>query len=210
MGEIVVMKTNNAELVRLRGILLTFIISVLCAFSPAYCQGQQVTLLVQQTPDEGGAVTPLAGTYKYEPDSDITLTALPNPGYEFAYWLGDVSDQKSISTVVHLDKPKIVIAVFQPIQSNLEVSGRISSGGGGGRAGLVSNPVTIGMPAGISGTGGGKPQQQKVYFPAGEKPPVVPEPATGVLLTLGSLFAFKKRRKSRINPARNRIRTCLS
>ena len=207
------MKTNNAELVPYRGILLTFVASAICAFSPAYCQAQKVSLLVQQTPNEGGTVNPLAGTYKYEPDSYVTITAVPNPGYEFAHWLGDVSDQKSASTLVHLDKPKIVIAVFQPVQSNLETSGHVGGFGGGGGGGVSSgaaySPVTIGQPAGLSATGGGKPQQ-KVYFPAGEKPPVIPEPATGVLLTLGSLLTFTKKRDRKINPHRNKTRTSPS
>jgi hypothetical protein len=197
MGEIILMKVESPAHVGFSRFLFFFLITVSTAISPAFCQSSKITLLVQQTPNEGGEVTPLAGVYKCEPGSEITLTATPNTGYEFLYWLGDVSDQRSASTVVHLNKPKIVIAVFEPIRDNLNVSNNIS--GGGGSSYLGNNPITIGQPASLSG-GGGKPQQQKIYFPAGEKPPVVPEPATGVLLAIGSLFTFKRRRKRKINP----------
>ena len=193
------MKTNYPAYVGFKGVLFTFVILVICIFTPAYCQSQQMTLLVQQTPNEGGAVTPLAGAYKYEQGSEVALTATPNTGYEFLYWLGDVSDQESISTTVHLDKPKIVIAVFERINGNLDASNNISGGGGGG---LGSNPVTIGQPVSLSG-GGGKAQKQTVYVPAGDKPPVVPEPATGLLLALGSLFTFKKRNRKKFIPSQS-------
>ncbi len=189
-------------------VLISFVIVLSCVTFPAYCKGGTITLLIQQTPKDGGEVTPLAGTYKYDQNSEVTLTAKPKEGYEFAYWLGDVSSQESISTVVHLDKPKIVIAVFQPIQNNLNISG--NAGGGGGGNGLVNTPVTIGMSAGLSGGGGGKPQQQKVYVSSGEKPPVVPEPATGVLLAIGGLLTFSKRRKKTISLSRSESRTPLS
>ena len=193
------MKVDSPAYVGYKGILFACLIVVSSVLTPVYCQNQKVTLLVQQTPSEGGAVTPLAGAYKYDPDSEVTLTATPSAGYEFLYWLGDVSDQQSLSTVIHLNKPKIVIAVFEPIRGSIDTPG-ISSGGGGG-AGLINNPVTVGQPASLSTGGAGKPQETKVYAPAGEKLPVIPEPATGVLLALGSLFTFRKRHKQKFNPA---------
>ena len=202
------MKIYNQALVRFRRLFFFSLIASIFAFSPAFSQSNKYTLLVQQTPSDGGQVTPLAGSYKYDPGTEITLTAKPNNGYEFAYWLGDVSNQQASSTIVLLNKPKIIIAVFQPIQNNLNVSGDI--GGGGAISGLVSNPVTIGQPASLSSGGAGKPQQQKVYAPAGENPPVVPEPATGVLLTLGSILTFTKKRKRKVNLSQNESRIPLS
>jgi hypothetical protein len=199
-GEIESMKRINPAHVGFRGVFFTLVIVVISTFSPAYSQNQKMTLLVQQTPNEGGEVTPLAGAYKYEQGSEVTLTATPNNGYEFLYWLGDVSSQESVNTTVHLDKPKIVIAVFEQIKGGIEAPNM--NGGGGGGGGLGSNQVTISSSGGISG-GGGKPQKQTVYVPSGDKPPVVPEPATGLLLALGSLFAFKKRTRRKFNPAQN-------
>jgi len=192
------MKDGIPAHVGCRGIVFVLAIALSVVMSPAYCQAQNITLLVQQTPFEGGAVTPLAGAHHFEQNQEITLTATPNEGYEFLYWLGDVSNQESTNTTVQLDKPKIVVAVFEPIRDSIDVSSL--SGGGGGGGGLISNPVTIGQPASISGTGSKKPKQT-AYAPSSEDPPVIPEPATALLLTLGSLFTFTKRRRKNVNPA---------
>ena len=178
-----------------RGVLLAFIIVVSGVTAPAYCQTHNISLLVQQTPNEGGDVTPGAGVYAFEPESEVTLTATPSPGYEFIYWLGDVSDHEANSTIVHLDKPKIVVAVFEQVEGGLDVSG--VPGGGGGGGGMTAASSGIIQPASLSSTTGAKPKGT-VYASAPENPPVIPEPATGVLLTLGSLFAFTKRRKKKI------------
>ena len=73
-------------------------------FVPAYCQTSDVALLLQQTPNKGGAITPDPGVYHYKQNSEVTLTAAPKPGYQFLYWIGDVSDSSAISTIVYLDK----------------------------------------------------------------------------------------------------------
>ncbi len=191
-----------------RSVLLAVIILVSCTFSSAYCQNQKITLLVQQTPSDGGNVTPNEGAYKYDQNSEVTITATPNKGYEFLYWLGDVTDQESITTTVHLDKSKIIIAVFEPVKSALDASERnVPNIGGGGSGGgsLAGNRVAIGNSISLSGGGGVIPQKPTtVYVPVtvGDKPPVVPEPATGLLLALGSLFAFTKRRSKKNNYSR--------
>lgn len=199
------MKFKYPANVGFRSVLLAMIIVVSCTFSSAYCQSQKITLLVQQTPSDGGQVTPNEGTYKYDQNSEVTITAAPNKGYEFLYWLGDVSNQESISTTVRLDKPKIVIAVFEPVKSSVDVSERnipnFSGGGGGG--GLIGNRVSIGNSVSINGGGGVTPQKPTlIYVPSGENSPVVPEPATGLLLALGSLFTLTRRRREKTNPSR--------
>jgi hypothetical protein len=153
--------------------------------------------MIQQTPNKGGAITPDAGVYHFEKNSEVTLTAAPKPGYQFAYWIGDVSDPAAVSTIVYLDKPKVIIAVFEQGGYGVpEVEKGISGGGGGGSggggSGFISPAMTFGQAGSISGlTGGVKP---KIYQSAYPKSEVVPEPATFVLLGLGSLFALVKRR----------------
>ncbi len=200
------MKFKYPANVGFRSVLLAVIIVVSCTFSSAYSQSQKITLLVQQNPSDGGKVTPNEGTYKFDQNSEVTITAAPNKGYEFLYWLGDVSNQESISTTVRLDKPKIVIAVYEPVKSSDDVSERnipnFSGGGGGGGGGLVGNRVSIGNSISIN-DGGGTPQKPTIiYVPSGENSPVVPEPATGLLLALGSLFTLTKRRSEKANPSR--------
>ena len=164
-------------------------------FVPAYCQTSEVALLLQQTPSKGGAITPDVGVYHYKQNSEVTLTAAPKPGYQFLYWIGDVSDSSAISTMVYLDKPKIIIAVFELGGNGVpSVEKGISGGGGGGGGGngFVSPAMTFGQAGSISGVAGGvKP---KIYQSAYPKSEVVPEPATCILLGFGSLFALVRRR----------------
>lgn len=166
-------------------------------FAPAYCQTSDVALLLQQTPNKGGVITPDAGVYHYKQNSEVTLTAAPKPGYQFVYWIGDVSDPAAISTTVYLDKPKIIIAVFEQggygvpaVEKGISGGG---GGGGGGGSGFISTVMTFGQAGSISGVAGGvKPKIYKSAYPKSNE--VIPEPATGVLLVLGSLFAFVRRR----------------
>jgi hypothetical protein len=169
-------------------------------FAPAYCQTSDVALLLQQTPNKGGAITPDPGVYHYKQNSEVILTAAPKPGYQFAYWIGDVSDPSAISTIVYLDKPKIIIAVFEQggygvpdVEKGISGGG---GGGGGGGSGFISTAMTFGQAGSISGVAGGvKPKIYKSAYPQSE---VIPEPATCVLLGFGSLFALIRRRnKSR-------------
>ncbi|MBN2181169.1 MAG: PEP-CTERM sorting domain-containing protein [Sedimentisphaerales bacterium] len=171
---------------------LTITIVLVSLSTSAYCQGSDITLFVQQTPDGGGATNPTTGIYHFQPQSEVTLTATPSPGYQFVYWLGDVSNREASSTVVHLDKPKIVIAVFE--QSDYNFSGVGAPGGG---SGLTRTAGNLSIQSGINASAGSRPQ---VYSLSGDTE--VPEPATGVLLILGGLFVLTKRRK-KIKPSRS-------
>ncbi|GAI50945.1 unnamed protein product, partial [marine sediment metagenome] len=66
-------------------------------------------------------------------------------------------------------------------------------GGGGGGSGLVTTVANYGRTGGSisGGVGGVKPKLRKPVYPKSSE--VIPEPATGVLLVLGSLFAFARR-----------------
>ena len=99
------MKPGGPPFIRWRGLISAIAIIVCWLFAPAYCQTPDVALLLQQTPSKGGAITPIAGVHHFELNSEITLTAVPKPGYQFLYWLGDVSDPGATKTVVYLDKP---------------------------------------------------------------------------------------------------------
>jgi len=67
-----------------------------------------------------GTVTPPAGTQSCEPGAVVRLTATPAPGWEFRYWLGDVSDPHASETQISMDSAKSVTAVFySPAESIL-------------------------------------------------------------------------------------------
>lgn len=164
--------------------------------APAHCQTSDIALLLQQTPAKGGETTPIAGVYHFELNSEVTLMAVPKPGYQFIYWLGDVSDPAATSTVVYLDAPKIIIAVFEQNEYGVLAAEVSAPGGGGGGSGLITTVANFGQTGGLStgaggGGGGGKPKIGKLIYPKSNE--VIPEPATAVLLILGSLFAFARR-----------------
>ena len=170
------MKLGSPPFVGWRGLISAIAIIVGWLFAPAYCQTPDVALLLQQTPAKGGVMTPIAGVYHFELNSEVTLTAVPKPGYQFVYWLGDVSDPAATNTIVYLDKTKIIIAVFEQSEYGVLAGEEGMPGGGGGGGG---------------GAGGVKPKLRKPVYPKSSE--VIPEPATGVLLVLGSLFAFARR-----------------
>ena len=171
---------------------------------PVYSQTQDIVLLLEQTPVKGGEITPVAGVHHFKSGTEVMLTAVPKPGYKFIHWLGEVSDATASSTVVYLNKPKVIIAVFEQAQHGGSADGGgLSAGGGGAPGGLFPTALDFSRPGGFSGGGGGNAKPQKlVYVVKGKKPtlkaPEVPEPATGLLLVLGSLLACKRRGPKRL------------
>ena len=184
-------------------------------WTPQSCLAQDVVLLLQQSTPEAGTVTPQAGVHRFEIGTKMTLTATPNPGYQFVCWLGDVSDPTAISTILYLDSPKIIIAIFERLEydslaavdfanQGTPLGGAVASGGDYARTQY---------------TGGGGRRPRKPRSPQQEEPPdieipdfpvpdegvpvPVPEPGTAGLLIMGSLFLLRKRR----NKARTVNRT---
>ena len=189
------MKRGHPRFITCKGIILAVAIIVGGLLAPAYCQPSSVTLLLQQTPTQGGIITPTTGIYHYAPDSEVTLTAVPKDGYRFIYWLGDVSNPTSSFTVVYLDEPKVVVAVFEQTNYDaLDVSGSLPTSGGGGGGGLFASAPDLRWPSAIAAGAGPKLQGPiSLSWQTGDGIPETPEPATGVLLVLGSLFAFARR-----------------
>jgi hypothetical protein len=181
------MKSHNFSR---KGFLLLVVVAGL--FASTRSQAGEISLCLQQTPDAGGAVNPAVGIYHYSSDSEVKLTATPNPGYQFVYWLGDVSDPKAVTTVVHLNKPKIIVAVFEQTDSDASAAGL--SGGGGGGAGLFPSGMGFIQSGNVSVSSGSKPKTIH-YGSNNAQPPVVPEPATGLLLALGTLFILTQRHR---------------
>jgi len=201
----------------LRAIILAAVVILVSLGGSAHCQTEGISLLLQQIPAQGGTITPSVGVHHLKPNSEIALTATAKPGYQFICWLGDVSDPKASSTVAYINGPKIIIALFERTDyEDLLPQTGATGGGGSGASGSASGVSfsDVGNQTGLMiGGGGGTP---KVLLPATpslpvpvdldklfvEPPtflapvpgePVIPEPATGILLALGSLFTFIKR-----------------
>lgn len=205
------MKKKKSILIVGRQTVTFVLLVVVCAIvAPAYSQQDQTALVLQQTPRQGGTVTPEPGVHYFALNAEVTLTAVPKPGYQFVFWLGQVSNPKANSTTVYFDSPKIVIAVFERAEyeflAEQEVTDWLSGGG------LIGRGPDYARAA---GPGGGGRRPQKRYFTNGngyhengngdeEEPdefpvPEVPEPATVVLLGLGGSLIFAGRRRKRKN-----------
>jgi len=170
------------------------VLTIISATGPVHAQDSACELCIEHSPARAGTITPDTGTHRYQPNSVVALSADPQPGYQFAYWIGDVSNPKTPSTTVRLDTSKIVVAVFKPAPME-EAEPKISIGGGGGGGGsLVPTKVDLSSPgfgiAGGSGGGGGGVRKVAVPVPV----VVTPEPATVLLLGLGTLVLRRKRR----------------
>lgn len=139
-------------------------------------------LCIEQSPAKAGTVTPDSGTHRFSANSTVTLAAEPRPGYQFAYWLGDVADPSAKRTTVNVDAPKVVVAIFKPAEKD---PFQKSFGGGGGD--LTATAIDFAIPR-ESPTGGGRtdtPDTPSVH---------TPEPATLAMLALGALALRRRKR----------------
>jgi hypothetical protein len=199
-----------------QGVVLALACLLYGLLEPAYCRdiasaewqsGTDTTvLLMQQSDSHAGAVTPDVGVHHFDLNAEVLLTAVPKPGYYFVYWIGDVSDPTAISTIIYMDAPKIVLAVFARSEFSFLLDETLMLGGGG-NGGLRLSAEDY---SNQSYTGGGSkryswptttpsptpeptPEPTSDEFPVPEEIPdefpiPAPEPATVLLLGLGSLL----------------------
>ncbi|MFA5292905.1 MAG: PEP-CTERM sorting domain-containing protein [Phycisphaerae bacterium] len=178
-----------------------FTICVLLTFFGLACAQSDYAILVQESPAGAGVIKPGVGVHTVGINETITLTTVPNTGWKFVYWLGDVQDPTANRTKVNVNGPKIIIAVFERDEyAMLSPAGpQISVG----PPGLYPNYV---YSRGGEYTGGGSrrydPPDYPPYNPPEEPenmpPPVpeeIPEPATMMLLGLGTYLISIKRKK---------------
>lgn len=161
-------------------------------------------VIVQQSPADGGVVMPASGVMTVTPGEKVTLTAKPNPGYRFVYWLGDVSNATASSTIIQADSPKLIIAVFE--REEFEKPLELALGAGGSNGNLHASPYPLSGPgATTAGTGPGRirpmvvpppqpPEEDEGDFPVpGDD--TIPEPATILLLGCGMIAVSRLRSK---------------
>ncbi|MEJ2627508.1 MAG: InlB B-repeat-containing protein, partial [bacterium] len=79
--------------------------------------GYSYSLTLKVQPQAGGTTDPDPGTYTYSAGEIVELTAIPNQGYWFTGWSGEVSDKDSIHTTVLIDVNKTVTAGFEIIDT---------------------------------------------------------------------------------------------
>jgi len=179
-----------------RGVMLALAFLLSGLLKPAYCETAASALLLQQTPPQGGTITPDVGVHYFDRHTSVTLTAVPKSGYIFVYWLGDVSDPTANRTFVYLDTPKIVIAVFE--RDEYEHLDLRDCGRSGSLGGMFAGAADYGR-AGFTGGGGTRPRPRNGVpeeIPEPDFPVPLPEPATVLMLGLGSLILLRRRRIS--------------
>lgn len=188
--------------------ILSGIALFLALTGPAYCQDDNTALMLQLSPVEGGKVNIEPGVHMYERDSAVTLKAAANPGYQFVYWAGDVTEPTISTTIVHLGGPKIIIAVFERSKFDIleaEQPPQFSTGQGGlyrsrvergsdASGDIVYRPPSFDFPRIPHNPP--VPEGSDLPVPEGNDPPVpdnqIPEPAT-ILLLAGGIFALNNR-----------------
>ena len=131
--------------------------------------------------------------HRFSADAVVTVSAEPQPGYQFAYWLGDVTDPKSRCTTVQLNGPKMVVAVFRPADRDPIEPIAAATGGGGGV--VLPTYTDLSTPGwNLAGGGGGAKTTGKTEAVYVSVIPT-PEPTTILLLALGTLALRHRRGK---------------
>lgn len=82
-------------------------------------QGEQMLLVQDQDPPEGGNSSSADGDWSYDEGEDTTVTAYAKPGWEISHWSGDVSGNSS-QVVVTMDDHKAITAHFRPLPPVLD------------------------------------------------------------------------------------------
>jgi hypothetical protein len=194
-------------------VALCCVVLVLGFSGLAQCEESSTALLLQMAPEDGGTLNISSGVHIYEKDAEVTLTAVPKPGYQFVCWQGNVSDASSSSTLVLLDSPKIVVAVFERSKFELvdmEEKQQVSVGSGG----LYRSPSDY--SAALEQAEGAKrypgfhwpsetPPNNDFPVPSGADFPT-PEPATITFFVTGIMMLVKYRAKM---TGRNKIKDGL-
>jgi hypothetical protein len=190
--------------------IAAFLLPAILGVYPAKGQSDGVELVLDRSPAEGGMVTPEMGVHRFAPHAEVTITAIPQPGYRFAYWLGDVSDPTSSTTCIRMGGSKAVVAVFEhdqaddltePEQDMIVES--VGGGGGGGGGGLVNSTHDLWMGGSIS-SGGGRSSGRTIVWEIPPQP--VPEPATLALMGVGAAFLARAKGRSKARNHGNKAR----
>jgi hypothetical protein len=177
-----------ATAVLLLGIVLTM--PVLAADESGYA------LLLQSSPAQGGKVMPGNGVFKMQIGQDVPLVAVPEKGYRFLYWIGDVGQTDVTRATVRMDSPKLIVAVFERDKFE-DMEPVLLEASGEGTGGMTRSPYPLTAASNlwdskriIDPTPTPEPEKEDFQVPGDP----VPEPMTLLLLGMGSVALMRVRR----------------
>jgi uncharacterized repeat protein (TIGR02543 family) len=85
----------------------------------AYFTPVQHTISIQV--EGNGATEPAIGSYQYNEGDSVSITAIPDDGWQFAGWIGDVDGAESAQTQVSVTSDKTVTAHFSPVTHTISI-----------------------------------------------------------------------------------------
>jgi hypothetical protein len=168
-----------------------------CFSAQASGQEDGTSLMLDVSPPQGGSLNIVPGVYSYDRFAVVTLVATPKPGYQFVYWMGNVTNAATGTTMVFLDSPKLVIAVFarnkfETIGPDGLYGGMIGGGSDGSGGGLTRSGSEYAAP--LEQAIGAKRQGSRHLPGHNDDIPVpVPEPVSAALFFAGFLMLAKSR-----------------
>ena len=81
----------------------------------AYYEEVEYTLTINTT--IGGTTTPSPGSYKYPGSTSVTVTAIPDAGYEFGHWTLDGASRTENPITVVMDRNYTLTAYFKAVST---------------------------------------------------------------------------------------------
>jgi hypothetical protein len=165
-------------------------------------------LLLQSSPAHGGRILPGNGVYKMQIGQDVSLIAVPEKGYRFLYWVGDVGQTDMTRTSVLMDSPKLIVAVFERDEFE-DMEPVLMEAAGSAVGGMTGSPYPLTGAGGIRGWNPiiePKPRPTPPTPPTSDDLPVpgdpfpvpddnpVPEPMTLLLLGAPAMALMRMRR----------------
>lgn len=177
--------------------------ALLLAAGPALGAENSVELVLGQSPVDGGIVTPDTGVHRFQTDATIAITAVPQQGYRFSHWLGDVTEPSASNTQIHMNNSKAVVAIYEPVAGRADQDGQweedYTAGGGAlGASKVIPTRADFHMNGFSAPGGSARPKGTRPMSRPASVPAPVPEPATFILLGMGGMIFVRsaKHKKS--------------
>jgi hypothetical protein len=193
-----VMKKDNLKALGC-AVFICCVTFLFCFSAHASAQEDGTSLMLDVTPPQGGSLNIVPGVHSYDRFAAVTLVATPKPGYQFVYWMGNVTDAATGTTMVFLDSPKMVIAVFERNKfETTEDDGLESTSGGGDNGGGLVRSLSesysssdISSDASYSSSSSGHSSSSDE---SSDIPVPVPEPVSAALFFAGAFMLARSRR----------------